>query len=84
MRALYGGAELGLAGFLAWCAAAPERVRLGVLAAAAVLGGMTLARLFSLLADGAPGGSVWGAWALEGAGAAAALVALWRLGAEGD
>lgn len=79
VRALYGGAEIGLALFLAYCAGAPERARLGVLAAGAVLGGMTLARFLSLAMDGAPSGSLWGAWALEGAGAAAALWALARL-----
>ncbi len=84
VRALYGGAELGLAGFLAWCAAAPDRVRVGALAAALVLGGMTLARFLSLALDGEPSGSLWVAWWLEGTGAVVALWAFWQLGSEGD
>jgi hypothetical protein len=55
LRAVFGGLELGLAGFLAWSAAAPERLRLALVAQLAAFGGLVAGRAWSLAADGAPG-----------------------------
>jgi len=53
LRAVYGGLRVGSGCFLAWTALMGHW-RLGLIAAAALLGGNVLGRLVSLLADGVP------------------------------
>ena len=47
LRAMYGGLQLGMAGFLFWCAASAERARLGLLAATLSIGGLGVGRTVS-------------------------------------
>ena len=47
--ATYGGLELGVGAFLAYCAARPERVRLGLIAAGCTLSGFAVARVLGIL-----------------------------------
>ncbi len=54
VRATYGGFQLGFALFLGWSALAPARHPAALLATAAVVGGVGLARLFGLAVDAAP------------------------------
>jgi hypothetical protein len=51
IRAMYGGFELGVAAFLAWCALDPSRVRIGLVAALCMFAGVALGRGTSLLTD---------------------------------
>lgn len=50
--AFYGGFELGLAAFLAWCALRPARVRPGLVALGLGLSGAGLGRLAGILSGG--------------------------------
>ncbi len=49
---MYGGLELGLAVFLAYCARRPERVRLGLIGAGCAVAGFGVTRLVALLVSG--------------------------------
>jgi hypothetical protein len=49
---MYGGFELGVAAFLAWCALDPARVRIGLAAATCLFAGVGAGRGISLLMDG--------------------------------
>jgi hypothetical protein len=51
IRAMYGGLEIGLAVFLAWCALDPTRVRIGLMASLCLFAGVALARAASLIGD---------------------------------
>lgn len=55
LRAMYGGLQLGMAAFLAWCLATPERARVGLTAATLTIGGLGLVRTLSWLAIGPEG-----------------------------
>lgn len=54
IRADYGGCILGVGLFMAWCAMAVDRVRIGLLCCALTLGGYAVGRLLSLFLDGTP------------------------------
>jgi hypothetical protein len=79
VRATYGGFELGLAAFLAWCLAAPERVRTGLLASALTIAGFGVTRLMGIAIDGTVNHAIYIALALEWTGIAATSAALWQL-----
>ncbi len=49
LRAMYGGLEVGLALFLAWCAMDDRRFRTGVMAMTLMLVGLSLSRLATWL-----------------------------------
>lgn len=49
LRAMYGGFEIGLGGFLAWCTREPTRVRTGLVAAVMTVAGIGIVRLASWL-----------------------------------
>ncbi|HHH29199.1 MAG TPA: DUF4345 domain-containing protein [Polyangiaceae bacterium] len=51
IQAMYGGLQLGMALFLAWCAAAEQRVRIGVAAVTLSIGGLGTGRMLSFLAQ---------------------------------
>lgn len=51
VRAVYGGLEIGLAIFLAWCAIDPTRIRLGLGVTAIVFGAVAASRLVGMLLD---------------------------------
>ncbi len=53
LRAVYGGLPLGIGGFFVW-AVSTRHLRPGLIASAALFGGLVLGRLVSLLADGVP------------------------------
>jgi uncharacterized protein DUF4345 len=57
-QGLYGGLEVGLGGFLAYCALAAARTRLGLAAGACVLCGIALSRLVAIARFGLPDASV--------------------------
>lgn len=79
VRGFYGGLELGIAGFLGWCAAAKsaERMRAGLVLAAAALGGTALGRLVGVaLEGGSTTSTMWTFVALELAGTTLAIAAL--------
>jgi hypothetical protein len=56
MRATYGGVSLGLALFFGLCAARPQWVRPGLVAALLVVGSLGATRLVGIVADGEPNG----------------------------
>ena len=68
LRAFYGGMEIGLGLFLAWCALRPEWRQAGLWLVLLANGGAGLARLVAIWAGGAALGGYLG-WAL-----------LWELG----
>jgi hypothetical protein len=86
-RATYGGFELGLAAFLAWCLAAPDpsttpgagRLRAGLLASALTIGGFGVTRLIGLAVDGPANQAIYLALALEWTGIVVTSAALWQL-----
>ena len=79
VRAVYGGLQLGCAGFLAFCAGSPERVRTGLAAQLWLFGGLVVARGVSLLAAGWPGALGTALHAAEIAGLLLGALALRRL-----
>lgn len=80
VRGFYGGLELGLAAFLAWCTASADRYRPGLLLCALALGGTAGGRLTGIaLEGGTTTASMWGFVALELCGAALCVAALVRL-----
>ena len=58
VQGLYGGLELGFGLFLAYCARAPERTRLGLVAGTLGLGGIAVSRLVAMAHFGMPDTSV--------------------------
>lgn len=54
IRAFYGGLQLGIGLFLAWCLRVPDRVLHGLLLGALAVGGAGLARTFGVVMDQAP------------------------------
>lgn len=52
VRAVYGGLQLGLAAFLTYCAASPERTVVGLAATTACITGLATGRFLGLLVDG--------------------------------
>lgn len=83
-RAIYGGAELGMALFFALAARRPAWVRPGLAALALIVGGFGAVRLGSLAVDAAPtpgaaAALLWLVGATELAGALLCAWALWRL-----
>lgn len=58
VQGLYGGLELGFGSFLAYCAWAPERARLGLVAGTLGLGGIAVSRLVAMAHFGMPDASV--------------------------
>lgn len=77
LRAVYGGLQLGIALFLAWCAAAPERLRAGVAAQLCTFGGLAFGRVVSWGVAGSPGELGIALHGAELFGVAAGIVA-WR------
>lgn len=75
-RAVYGGMELGLGVFLGLCLRGEARLHFGLVLAGLVFAAMVATRLYSVAADGAPSGFVWGLTAAEGAGGALCALAL--------
>jgi hypothetical protein len=78
-RATYGGFELGLAAFLAWCLAAPDRLRAGLLASLLTIAGFGVTRLIGLALDGPARHAIYIALSLEWTGIAVTAAALWQL-----
>lgn len=77
VRGFYGGLELGIAAFLAWCATSPHRFRPGLTLAALALGGTAAGRLVGIaLEGGTTTGAMWSLVALELTGVALSVVAL--------
>ena len=58
VQGLYGGLEVGLALFLAYCARSPDRTRLGLVAGTLALGGIAISRLVAMAHFGMPESSV--------------------------
>lgn len=82
VRGFYGGLELGIAAFLAWCAVgkSAERVKAGLVLTAAALGCTALGRLAGIaLEGGTTTTQMWSFVALELTGTALAVAALVRL-----
>lgn len=79
-RAFYGGLEIGLAAFLATCAAVRRFVPAGLLALLLLCGGTAAGRLTGMALDGSRSALVALPLAGELAAAALAAIALWRLG----
>ena len=76
IRAMYGGLELGIAAFLAWCALDPARLELGLVAAALLLAGIGSGRALGAVIARSASGLTITLMAAEVAGAAAAWWAL--------
>jgi len=51
VRAVYGGLEIGLAIFLAWCAVDPTRIQVGLGVTAIVFGAVAASRLVGMFLD---------------------------------
>jgi hypothetical protein len=80
VRGFYGGLELGLAAFFAWCLAATDRFGPGLMLGALALGGTAAGRLMGIaLEGGTTTGQMWGFVAVEAAGASLCVAALVRL-----
>jgi hypothetical protein len=79
VRAVYGGLQLGVAAFLALCAARPGWVRAGLAAQVLGFGGLAGARVVSLAVVGAPAPLGLALHGGELAGLACGLAACWRL-----
>jgi len=80
IRAFYGGLELGLAAFFFAAARRDTWLRPALFAQAAGLGGIVVARLLGMLADGGAEPMLFLFAAVEGSGALLGLIALRRLG----
>lgn len=52
LRATYGGFQLGMGGFLAWCLREPGRYGAGLIGFAFVVGGLGICRAIGLMFDG--------------------------------
>lgn len=76
IRAAYGGMHLAVGLLLLYAAARPGARSAGLWLTLCFMGGLTLGRLVSLVADGAPGGFVLRLLAAEGLAAVLALVLL--------
>lgn len=70
IAAIYGGMQLGIAAFLAYCAAARGRVRIGLTAAALMLGGAATLRLAGVAMDSGVRPAMYLFVAMEATGAA--------------
>ncbi|MFT3695077.1 MAG: DUF4345 family protein [Kofleriaceae bacterium] len=77
VQGIYGGLELGIAAFFAWCALKPERVKMGLVAGSFVLGSIALSRVVAMAHFGSPGAAVAGLVALDALGAVL-NIAFWR------
>lgn len=76
-RATYGGLEIGIALFLLYCAADRARVRMGLVAQVATLGGLAAARAAGIAAGGPDLGLNPTLLAAELSGVALGVAALW-------
>jgi hypothetical protein len=54
VRAFYGGLQIGIGLFLAWCVRAADRTSQGLLLSGLAVGGAGLGRMFGLLVDQTP------------------------------
>jgi hypothetical protein len=82
-RAMYGGLEIGLGGFMLACAVRREFVRIGLFVAACGTVGMATARTMGMMLDGVAFSQLVSAaveWAIAGASTWGALVARPELG----
>lgn len=59
LRAMYGGLEIGVALFLLWCAASPQRVALGLWFSLFAYSGLGLGRLLGVVLSGVEAGPHW-------------------------
>ena len=75
VRAIYGGFQLGLAAFLAWCVASDERVVSGLVVLGLMLAFIGASRLVGLTLDQAPNTFHLSNLAFEIPGAAIAFIA---------
>jgi len=81
LRATYGGLELGLCAFLAWCAAgSPERARIGLVALGLSTLGFACGRVTGLVLDRPPEPIFLTLVAVEVVSTLAAFACAWRLG----
>ena len=78
LRAMYGGLELGMAAFLAWCAVSPARVRTGLAATCSTVGGLGAVRALGLALDRPDNPLLYAFAVLELTGASAAAFLLLR------
>ena len=79
VQGLYGGLELGLGCFLGYCALAPDRTRLGLLAGSLALGGIAASRALAIARFGMPDSSVAMLVGLDALGAVLNLAFLLRM-----
>jgi hypothetical protein len=79
VRAIYGGFELGIAGFLVACLLDRWSLRAGLWLIVATLGSAASARALSLFLDGPPSPAISMAGVIEGTFAAACVIALMRM-----
>lgn len=77
VRAVYGGLQLGLAAFLAYCAANPERTVVGLAATTACIAGLATGRFLGALVDGEIARITVVYLSIEAGSAALAAAALW-------
>lgn len=77
LRAMYGGLELGMALFLLWCLASPERVRAGLMASTLTVGGLGLVRAIGWIGLQPDGWLSVALMVAECTGAALGALALW-------
>ena len=78
LRAMYGGFELGLAAFFAYCAVNEEMAEAGLLAQTLGLGGLALGRLSGIAVD-RPKPIMYPLFAAEAGAAVMGMVALKKL-----
>ncbi len=76
-RALYGGLDLAIGIFLAWCALQRERLLYGTVCMTLSLAGLTLGRAFGLFIEWPHINLSYILLAFEAAGAAAGAIGIW-------
>jgi len=76
IRAMYGGFDLGIGLWLAWVAFHPSQFAVGLTATVFMVGGLGAGRLIGLLTTRGVRAVMWGAFAVEAIGTAAAVLAL--------
>ena len=84
LRAMYGGLEIGVALFLLWCAASPQRIGLGLWFSLFAYSGLGLGRLSGVLLSGVAGGPHWNLIAIETMAVILSLVGLAILRRQAD
>jgi hypothetical protein len=76
LRSVYGGMQVGIGAFLIYCAVAERRVRTGLVASLAMLGGLAGTRAIGMIQTGVTSNVMWSLLAVEAIGVPMAVAGL--------